>query len=231
MRDDPEPADLDVRVAQTQGELGYLLIASLTDALGEPCVGVLTRVVVDPADTAFDAPSKPVGALLAARPPSGSAVAVSGGFRRVVASPRPLQVVEQSAIATLLASHHVVAGGGGGIPVAPGAASIAGVIDKDFVAALLAIAFDAHQLVFATNVPGVLDDFGTAAARLQATLRIDEASALLRAGRLAPGSMAPKVESAAQFAASTGRAALIVHTDDLSRVLEQPSPGTILLPD
>jgi carbamate kinase len=209
-----DPA-LDVRVAQTQGELGYLLVEALDRRLGrDVSVAVVTRVLVAPDDPAFDAPDKPIGPLLAAPPPGVLAVrsADGRGWRRVVASPRPTAVVELDAVRTLLATHHVVAGGGGGVALAASGRARAGraaVVDKDHVAALLAIALDAHALVFVTDVPCAFDGFGRAAARPIAAMRVGDARDRLARGVFAPGSMAPKVESAVAFAAATGRPAAI----------------------
>ena len=226
-------SDLDLHVAQTQGELGYLLAEALERASGSATVALVTRALVDPADPAFDAPTKPIGPLLPARPAHGPAVQLSGGWRRTVASPRPLAVVEERAIATLLREQHVIAGGGGGIAIArtaEGSQGLAGVIDKDWMAARLAIALQAHTLVFATNVAGVEDGHGSAQARLRQRLSVAEARQLLATGALGAGSMAPKVESAADFVAATGRPARILHSDVLARALETTSPGTVIVP-
>ena len=225
--------DLDLHVAQTQGELGYLLAEALERETGTPACAIVTRVIVDPADSAFGAPTKPIGPVLARRPAAAPSVRVAGGWRRVVASPRPQAVVEQAAIATLLAGHHVIAGGGGGIPLArtdSSAMTVAGVIDKDWVAAQLAIALDAQALVFATDVVGVEDGHGTPQARLHALLSLGEARALLATGGLAAGSMAPKLESAVTFVAATGRSARILHTDALDQALDPAAPGTRVEP-
>jgi carbamate kinase len=227
-----DTGNLDIHVAQTQGELGYLLAEALEQASGTPTVALVTRALVDPADRAFSAPSKPVGPLLPARP-EGPAVQLRGGWRRTVASPRPQAVVEERAIATLLREQHVIAGGGGGIAItrtAQGSAGLAGVIDKDWIAARLAIALDAQALVFATDVAGVEDAHGTPQARLRERLGVAEARALLAASGLGAGSMAPKVESAADFAAATGRPALILHSDVLARAMDAAVPGTRVVP-
>lgn len=123
--------DLDIHVAQTQGELSYLIIAALDSLLGSgSAVSLLTRVVVDASDREFALPSKPVGPVLADAPAALPAVALpSGGWRRVVPSPRPLCVVDQQAIETLLTDRHVVAGGGGGIAVDDTGAPLAAVVD------------------------------------------------------------------------------------------------------
>lgn len=228
----PDTGNLDIHVAQTQGELGYLLAEALETASGTPTVALVTRALVDPADPAFAAPTKPIGPLLPTRP-SGAAVQLPGGWRRTVASPHPQAVVEERAIATLLREQHVIAGGGGGIAIArtaQGSQPQAGVIDKDWMAAKLAIALDAQLLVFATNVAGVEDAHGTGQARLRPRLTLAEAQALLAAGGLGAGSMAPKVESAIEFVAATGRPAWILHTDMLAQALDAAPPGTVIVP-
>lgn len=228
-----DTGNLDIHVAQTQGELGYLLAEALELASATPTVALVTRALVDPADPAFGAPTKPIGPLLPTRPESGPAVQLAGGWRRTVASPHPQAVAEERAIATLLREQHVIAGGGGGIALARTAQSsrgLAGVIDKDWIAARLAIAFDAQALVFATNVAGVEDGHGTPQARLRARLTVAQARALLAAGVLGAGSMAPKVESAVDFVAATGRPALILHSDVLAQALDAAPPGTVIVP-
>jgi carbamate kinase len=118
-----------------------------------------------------------------------------------VASPRPLAVVELPAIRALLATHHVVAGGGGGVALASDDSArtpSAAVVDKDWVAALLAVALDARQLLFVTDVPHAFDDFGGAAPRAIAAMRVAEARDRLARVFLA-GSMAPKVEALIAF--------------------------------
>jgi carbamate kinase len=230
--DEADTAHLDIHVAQTQGELGYLLAEALEHASGSATVALVTRALVDPADPAFEHPTKPVGPLLGTRP-SGPAVQLAGGWRRTVASPYPLAVVEERAIATLLGEQHVIAGGGGGIALArtaQGSLGLAGVIDKDWMAARLAVAYQAQALVFATNVAGVEDGHGSPQARLRERLSVAEARALLDAGVLGAGSMAPKVESAATFVSATGRPALILHSDALARALDTTPPGTLIVP-
>jgi len=210
-----DPARLDVHVAQTQGELGYLLAAALDESLGDGAtVALVTRVRVDADDPAFATPTKPVGPVLTHRPDGVPAVQMPdrSGWRRVVASPRPLAVIEQAAIAGLLAAHHVIAGGGGGVALArrgSGFSAPPAVVDKDYVAALLAVALDATQLVFVTDVAHAFDRFGARSQQPIARMSIDHARKRLAAGAFAPGSMAPKVESAIQFVAATHRTAVI----------------------
>jgi carbamate kinase len=209
-----DPAQLDVHVAQTQGELGYLLAESLEACVGAPCAAVVTRVLVALDDPAFAAPSKPIGPVLAA-PPAGVESARApegGGFRQLVASPRPRGVLEERAVADLLVRHHVVAGGGGGVPLAETAAGrvpVPAVVDKDFVASLLALRLGAEKLVFVTDVACAYEGFGGAAPRALRALTPAAARERLAAGEFAPGSMAPKIEAAVAFAEEAGRAALI----------------------
>jgi carbamate kinase len=207
--------DLDVYVAQTQGELGYLLAEALDARLGAgSAVALLTRVLVDPRDPAFAAPTKPIGTVLSA-PPSGLPAvrtADGAGWRRVVASPRPVAVVEQAAIQALLADTHVIAGGGGGVALTGGPGGrrpCPAVIDKDWVAALLAVALSADQLLYVTDVPHAFDRFGAGDQDAIRGLTVAAARARLRNGTFAPGSMEPKVASAVAFVAATGRPAVI----------------------
>lgn len=226
--------DLDVRVAQTQGELGYLLAEALERRLGTPAVALVTRAVVDPHDPAFARPTKPVGRVLASPPPGAPCAATAdGGWRRVVASPRPLAVVELDAIALLLAGgRHVVAGGGGGVPLARtarGRRPAPAVIDKDWVAGLLAVALDAARLVFLTDVSHAFDDFA-GARRPIARMTPAEARTRLAGGVFAEGSMKPKVASAVAYVEARGRPAIITTMGSLADALEGRS-GTRIVPD
>jgi carbamate kinase len=226
-------ADLDVLVAQTQGELGYLLSEALDAALGaDACVAVVTRVIVDPRDPAFRAPDKPIGPALAVRPADVPCVRTPDGrgWRRVVASPRPHVVVEAETIRALLAGRHVVAGGGGGIALAGDDGRrrpCPCVVDKDWVAAWLATALGASRLVFVTDVPAACEAFGAPAARPIRAMTSGEARARLARGVFAPGSMAPKVESATEFAEATGRPATVTTIGEVHAALRGEAGTTI----
>jgi carbamate kinase len=231
-----DAAHLDIHVAQTQGEIGYLLAEALDRQLDRAqCVAVLTRVLVDPGDEAFRHPTKPVGQILPLRPREGESVRdpQGRGWRRVVASPRPCAVIEQDAIAELLRHHHVVAGGGGGIALSERGRPhqpLPAVVDKDWVAAALAIALDADRLLFVTDVPHAFEHFGTGEQTPLATLTVSAARQLLAAGTFAAGSMAPKVESGVQFASATGRPAVIAQLGAVAAALRGGS-GTTIVPD
>lgn len=186
---------LDVLDAETEGMIGYLLAQELHNAVPERrLAGILTQVLVDPADPAFGHPDKPIGER-------------SDG--RVVASPLPRGVVELDAIRALLVAGIVpIAVGGGGIPVVEAADGtrhgIDAVVDKDRTAALLAVALGAARLVLLTDVDGVYLDWGTDAARRIVRAHPDA----LRACTFAAGSMGPKVDAAAAFAGAGGIAVI-----------------------
>jgi carbamate kinase len=220
------PQPLFVLGAMTQGQLGYLLAQAIGDALvtsGRPraVAAVMTQVVVSPDDPAFGRPTKPIGPffsegrarrLAAAR---GWAVAEDSGrgWRRVVPSPEPVEVVESSEIRRLLdAGEVVVACGGGGVPVARVGDDLVGVdavIDKDFAAALIGRLVGATSLLLLTGVERVLLDFGTPSERAVDAMTVAEARAHLADGQFPPGSMGPKIEAAAQFVEAGGRSAIV----------------------
>ena len=226
---------LDLHVAQTQGELGYLVAAELDRRLrGRSAVAVLTRVLVDGRDAAFAHPAKPVGPVLRERRGEGpfARTANASGWRRVVASPRPLAVVEIDAVRALLSRYHVVAGGGGGIAVSESPAGLvpcAAVVDKDWTAALLATELGAAELVYVTDVAQAFDAYGSSAARPIGAMTAPEAESRLERGVFAAGSMEPKVASAVAFVTATGRAARITA---MGRVLAalRGEAGTVIAP-
>jgi carbamate kinase len=196
-------------------------------------------VLVSEDDPAFEEPTKPVGPFYGEeqareleRDRGWQVVHDAGrGWRRVVPSPAPLEVVELEAVRSLLASGAiVVACGGGGIPATRRGEHLAGidaVIDKDRASALLARSLDADRLVILTEVPAVYSGFGTADQRELRELPLDEAEALIP--ELAAGSMRPKVEASVDFARATGREALITSPAALGDALEGRS-GTFVRP-
>jgi carbamate kinase len=219
------PLPLWVAVAQTQAEIGTLAAAELAPATGRPVVVVTTHVVVDPGDPAFENPTKPIGPYYH-RPRAEELERDRGwtlredagrGWRRVVPSPRPLEVVELEAVRTLLAAGQLaIAVGGGGIPVVRrdnGFDGIDAVIDKDHASALLAVGLGAERLVVLTQVPGVYRDFGKGEGPGEpiAELSPERNEDLLEA--LPAGSMRPKVEAAFAFVSQTGGEALITSAE------------------
>jgi carbamate kinase len=217
------PYALDVLGAQTQGMIGYWLARALRyEVPGKKAGCLVCQTLVDAGDPAFGAPAKFVGPSydetsarsLAAE--HGWTIGQDGEkFRRVVPSPEPLEILELPLIQALLdADAIVICAGGGGIPVirSPGArlAGVDAVVDKDLTSALLAQALDADVLLLLTDVPGVLDGFGTKEARPIERATVAE----LRGDRLPAGSMGPKVEAACRFVTATGRKAVIGRLDD-----------------
>jgi carbamate kinase len=228
-----DPADLDILVAQTQGELGYLLAEALETRLGTRCCAALiTRAVVAADDPGFAHPTKPVGPVLA-RPPAAvpaMRLADGSGWRRVVASPRPTGVLELDIIRRLLADTHVVAGGGGGVALMQAGGRREprpAVIDKDWTAALLATRLHADRLLYVTDVAYAYDDFGGAGQRPIATMTAAAARSRLAAGVFPPGCMGPKVASAIDFVVASGRPAVIAALGEVEAALRGRAGTTI----
>jgi carbamate kinase len=230
--------DLDMAVADSQGSLGYILGATLqgelrASGLAQQVVAMLTHTVVDPDDAAFGAPTKPIGSFYeeaAARrlaEANGWVVAEDSGrgFRRLVASPQPVRIVEQDAIETLVAAGFlVVAAGGGGIPVVERPdgrlQGVEAVIDKDFASALLARAVGADLLCITTGVDRVAVNFGRPDERALDVIDADEARRHLADGQFPAGSMGPKIEAALGFLEAGGDEVLITSPDRLAEALE-----------
>jgi carbamate kinase len=213
---------LEILVAQTQGQIGYMIESVLDEALMERnadfhlLVSLITYVVVDGKDSAFVSPSKPIGPFFTAAEAERldyPTIETPNGFRRVVASPKPVTIIEKKEIARLIQSGFIViCCGGGGIPVVRNGRAFNGVdavIDKDLASALLATEIGADLLVIATDVDGVLADFNTSNQRLIQRMNVDEAINFLRSNKDSKGSMGPKVEAALQFIQGGGKRAVI----------------------
>ena len=219
---------LSVCVAMSQGYIGYDLqnvIGEELDrrGLGIHCATVLTQVAVNPADPAFQHPTKPIGAFmteeeakkLAAEKGIDVAEDAGRGWRQVVASPKPVEIVEIETVRALMnAKHAVIAAGGGGIPVIwedkYHLKGVPAVIDKDFASECMAEQLDADMLIILTAVEKVAINFGKPDQKGLDTLTPAEAREYIAQKQFAPGSMLPKVEAAVKFAESKpGRTALI----------------------
>jgi carbamate kinase len=244
--DVPAPP-LDVLGAETQGQIGYMLSQALVnrfafEGIHRDVAVVLTQVVVDADDPAFEKPTKPVGPVYTEEQARhlhrdrGWAIAPDNEhWRRVVPSPIPKRIVEAVAIRTLVESGVVViASGGGGVPVVEqGEHQICGVeavIDKDLAAVVLAASLEADGLILLTDVDAVYHDWGKPGARPLSTLSLAEADDLLADGVLPAGSMAPKVRACAQFVRAGGKMAAIGALDDVTRVLSGQSGTTVIRP-
>ena len=235
--DEVPPLPLWLAVAQTQAEIGALAESELAPVAGRPVACLLTHVVVAEDDPAFEEPTKPVGpfydesrARELERERGWQVVHDAGrGWRRVVPSPRPLEIVELDAIRALLASETIaVACGGGGIPVARREGRLSGedaVIDKDRTSSLIARELGADRLVILTEVDAVFRGFGSDSREELRELSVYEAEAL--APELASGSMRPKVESSIEFVRATGREALITSPAALGEAIEGRA-GTLI---
>jgi carbamate kinase len=233
---------LEVCVAESEGEIGYVLQQTVHNLTGgsKAVATLLTQVQVDPDDPGFDGPSKPVGPWFDAEQAAELAAAGmslvrdgSGRGRRVVPSPRPLAIVEIDTIRQMLdLGVVVIAAGGGGIPVIERDGVLEGVeavVDKDLVTAMLAIGLEAEQMVLVTGVDGVYRDFGSPAARRITQTTPDELSSLAECGHFPTGSMGPKVEAVIQFVRSRGRRAVICQPSDLEDAI-QGRAGTVVEP-
>ncbi|HEY4745287.1 MAG TPA: carbamate kinase [Desulfuromonadaceae bacterium] len=219
---------LEVLVAQTQGQIGYMIESTLEGHLlslrgrRRHLVSLISYVVVDEHDPAFRTPTKPIGPVYddqrAAHLP-WPLMRTPKGYRRVVASPQPLTIVEKEEIRRLLGMDFIViCCGGGGIPVVREGRAFHGVdavIDKDLASACLASEVGVDTLVIATDVPGVALDYGTPAERFLTVLPASEAVRYQEDGQFPPGSMGPKVEAAVRFIRAGGRAAIICHLDEI----------------
>ncbi|MQA12748.1 MAG: carbamate kinase [Pseudonocardiaceae bacterium] len=226
--------------AMTEGQLGSLLTLALHEQAGDTLPGVVsvvTHVVVSPDDPAFTHPAKPIGPFLdreqADRLAAGGRWQVAEdagrGYRRVVASPQPLDIVETEAIRALVDRGMIVtAAGGGGVPVVAegrGYRGIDAVIDKDLAAQQLAQSLDAGALVLVTDVDQVLLDFGSPQQRPVTELTADEAQRHLDDGQFPEGSMGPKVRAAIGFVRGGGQAAVITSAQRAVRSLDgEPHP-------
>lgn len=240
------PVPLDWCGAQTQGTIGFIVVDALERALAAHGVrrraaAVVTRTLVDAADPGFARPTKPIGRYL---PRDEAAVLIDHGetwedrgergWRRVVASPEPLEVLDAPAAAALLAAGFVVvANGGGGIPVVResdgSVRGVEAVIDKDLGAALLGRALGAEVLVIATDVDGARLGFGTPSERAVGTVDVATLRGYAADGHFASGSMGPKVEAACRFVEQGGRRAVMT---SLARIADavRDSAGTTVLP-
>ncbi len=234
---------LEILVAQTEGQIGYMIESRLDEelmALGagfRPIVTLITYVVVDRRDPAFSAPSKPIGPVVAPEKVAAlpyPCIETPKGWRRAVASPRPVTIIEKREIRKLIQLDFIViCCGGGGIPVIREGRSFAGVdavIDKDLVSARLALETGVDRFIIATDVPGVYRDYGRSGQRLLKTLTVREAAGYREAGHFPVGTMGPKIDAAISFVRHTGKWAAITAIDAIEAALEGRA-GTSLRPD
>lgn len=224
---------LDSCVAMSQGMIGFWLQQALIDefrnqGMQKTAATLVTQMLVDKDDPAFADPSKPIGPFYATEQAARAAAEArkfivkedaGRGWRRVVPSPHPRQIIEVSALETLLASGvTVIAAGGGGVPVVmtedKGLNGVEAVIDKDFSAAVVADAIHADALVILTAVEAAMIHFGEPAQTTIHETDIKTMRGYVDANYFAPGSMLPKVQAALQFLEKPGRRAVIASLDN-----------------
>ena len=236
------PLPLEILVAQTEGQIGYMIESSLDEALMNigipyrPLVSLITYVVVDAFDPAFKNPTKPIGPVLdekTVRSRPYPVVKTARGYRRVVASPRPVTIIEKREIKTLIGMDFIViCCGGGGIPVirkGRGFTGVDAVVDKDLASATLAGEVGVDLFLIATDESGVFLDYQTARQRQLDSLTVEAARAYLAAGQFPAGSMGPKVEAAARFVHDTGKRAIIAGIDRIEAAVRETA-GTEIIP-
>jgi carbamate kinase len=241
------PVPLDWCGAQTQATLGFVLTNALDAALARRSIhrrtaALVTRTVVAADDEGFTRPTKPVGRYLSK---DEAAVLIAHGetwedrgergWRRVVASPDPLEIVDAPAVQALVeAGFVVVANGGGGIPVVRDAdgtlSGVEAVIDKDLGAALLARTVEADVLVVATDVPQAVLRFGTPEAEPIGRVTVKELRALAAEGHFASGSMGPKVDAVCRFVEQGGQRAVITNLENIVDGVSG-NAGTVVVPN
>ena len=243
------PVPLDWCGAQTQATLGFVLMDALDAALvrhgvERRCATVVTRTLVDPSDPGFVRPTKPIGRFLPADEAQllvehGEVWEDRGekGWRRVVASPEPLDIIDAAAVLALVdAGFVVVANGGGGIPVVRrddgSLTGVEAVIDKDLGAALLGVLVGADLLVVATDVPQAVLDFGRPDAQPIGRVLLSQMQAYADDGHFASGSMGPKVDAVCRFVQGTDQPAVITSLDRIVDAVTRPGEvGTVVVAD
>jgi carbamate kinase len=243
------PFSLDICDAMTEGSIGYILEKAIINELRKKSVDkevatLITQVVVDKEDPAFDAPSKPVGpfyseyrAKMLMREKKWVMVEDAGrGFRKVVPSPRPIDVVPKHVMNDLVRSGKIViAAGGGGIPVIINGRGlfqgVEAVIDKDYTSSLIARETRTDLFIILTNVPQVYLNFGTPREKPILEMTVDEAKEHLAKKMFPPGSMGPKIEAAVDYIAGGGKEVLITSASHLKAAMINRSGTRITGPN
>jgi carbamate kinase len=246
-KDISPPMPLDVCVAESQGMIGYMLQQALGESLASagiemPVITVLTQVLVDPTDTAFRYPTKPIGRFYTSREASDlmknrkwrMALEKGRGYRRIVPSPLPVDILEMNIIGSLFrAGTLVIAAGGGGIPVVRGKdgklRGVEAVLDKDLTAALLGTFLKADVLLILTDVDRVYLDYKGPAERPLDILDLPTAERYLGEGQFPVGTMRPKIESALNFLKSGGQRVVIAPIEQAEEALAGKA-GTTVIP-
>lgn len=232
--------------AMSQGYIGYHIQNAIYNIMElrhqvRPISTVVTQVLVDEKDSAFKHPTKPIGSFYSEeeakeleKTQGYTMVEDSGrGYRRVIASPKPIDIIEKESILRLLEHQHIViAAGGGGIPVVKRDHHLEGidaVIDKDYASAKMAEVIDADELIILTAVEHVYLDFNKPSQRALKKVTVSELKDYLKDEHFKKGSMLPKIEAAMSFVEKTGKPAVIASLEFASEAFKQMS-GTIIMP-
>jgi carbamate kinase len=231
---------MDVCVAESQGQIGYMIQQSLVNELAQLSIkagvtSLITQVVVDAQDEAFENPTKPIGPYY----PEGEAERLAKekgwtmmedkareGYRRVVPSPEPIEIVESETIKRLAQGDEgkeiVIAAGGGGVPVVRmelGLKGVEAVVDKDLASQVLANSIKANLLIMLTDVEKVAINFGKPEQEDLSEISVTQAKKYLREGHFPPGSMGPKIVSAIRFLKKGGEEVIITTPENLEKAL------------
>jgi len=232
LRETIPPMPLGICVADSQGGIGYMIQQVLRNALAQEgierdVVTLVTQVRISPNDPALKDPTKPIGPFYTAEEAKTLRAEnqwrmvedSNKGYRRVVPSPRPLEIVEEDIVKRLLdAGSIVVTVGGGGIPVVAENGKLEGVeavVDKDYATAVLAKVLGAERIIIVTDVDAVYENYGKENAEAIRTMTIDRAAAMLQSGQLPAGSMGSKIEAVIDFVDATGNEAIITQPDSI----------------
>ncbi len=231
------PVPLHVAVAESQGEIGYMIEQALINTKTKrPVVSMLTQVLVSKNDRAFKNPTKPIGPFYnenqagMLRKKGMIIKKVIGGYRRVVPSPQPLKIIEADAIRNLTNSAVVIATGGGGIPVCMENGKMKGVdavIDKDLASACLGNSISADSLLILTGVDCVYTDYTRINQKPIKKMNIREAKKFLKEGHFPEGSMGPKVQAAINFLENGGKRVIITSPEKIRQAMEGKA-GTLV---
>jgi carbamate kinase len=243
------PMPMDVCVAESQGQIGYMIQQSLANKLDEMGIvgrvtAIVTQVIVDEEDDAFEHPTKPIGPYYPE--PEAEKLAkekgwammedrARGGYRRVVPSPEPVEIVESETIKRLAQGDEgaeiLIAAGGGGVPVVKtvsGYKGVEAVVDKDLASQVLASSINADSLIMLTDVPKVALNFGKSEQEDLSQITSAEAQKYLREGHFPPGSMGPKIVAAIRFLEKGGKEVIITVPENLTALSDENV--TIIVP-
>ncbi len=234
------PMPMDICVAESQGQIGYMIQQSLKNKLNKMGIkgrvtAIVTQVVVDESDDAFEVPTKPIGpyypeaeAMKLAKEKGWAMMEDSarGGYRRVVPSPEPLEIVESETIKRLAQGDEgaeiLIAAGGGGVPVIrteDGYKGVEAVVDKDLASQVLATSIKADLLIMLTDVEKAALNFGKPEQKDLSEMTLTEAKKYLREGHFPPGSMGPKIVAAIRFLENGGKETIIAKPENLNNAL------------